>query len=592
MIPFDGMISMIRGLQLTNFMSYKDAYIPLKPGLNLILGPNGAGKSSILLAISLVLGQSYTERGRRLSELIRWGEEEAGISLIVDNTERWGRPFKNIRKDTVKVGRILRRDGDYYYLLEDKITPKREVQAAFSSIGVNPDNMLLIMHQLMVVKFSSTSAQEKLQMLEEAAGFQSYRSDLTEAEWRLKEAMVEERRILDSLNATLDAHDYWRREYEKLKRRRMLEARLRELNAEMAWSRVSRKEEQILKARMRLSEIEDAISRFRRSLEAAEVEAISAKSNFQEALNRMEKVPFREIKAYQRELSIKAEEWVNSEVNRAVSRMSLEDALEKHRILEAQMRILESEVEDLKGGAARLGPRPSSLRKAIELASEIGAVEAELKPLRDVSEDVEDVYLSYTGTLEDLKRKAEEVASARRQLLGELEERMRRWRRVIQEYLEDLNSSFNKILANVGGVGSISLRDAGDVEKAGLEISAAFGSPNPRPLDSLSQSGGERSVALVAFLLALQQKIRSPFRAIDEFDVHMDPRNREAVTRLIISSSKNTPGIQYLAITPGVLKMPGDPVHILVVQKVSGLSQVRELELKDGVEFAEGRLQT
>lgn len=577
---------MIRGVQLHNFMSYKDAYVPLRPGLNLILGPNGAGKSSILLAISLVLGQSYTERGRRLSELIRWGEEEARISLIVDNTERWGKPFKHIRRGEVKVSRILRRDGEYYYLLEDRITPKREVQAAFHSVGVNPENMLLIMHQLMVVKFSSTSAQEKLRMLEEAAGFQSYRSDLTEADWRLKEAMVEERRILDSLNATLEAHDYWRREYEKLKRRRGLEARLRELKAEMAWSRVSRKEDQISKAKAKLEELKGEISKLRRSLEAAEVEAISAKANFQEALNRIEKVPPRDMQAYRRELSLKAEEWVNSEVRRAMSRMELERALERAKILEAQTRILEAEAEDLRRDAESLGSRPASLRRLIDLASEIGAVEAELKPLMGVSDDVEEVYLSYTGTLEDLKRKAEEVASARRELLKELEERMRRWRKVVQGYLEDLNDRFNGILATVGGVGSIGLRDADNVEKAGLEISAGFGSAAPRPLDSLSQSGGERSVALVAFLLALQQKIRSPFRAIDEFDVHMDPRNREAVTRLIVSNARNMPDVQYLAITPGGLKVVDDSIHILVVQKVSGLSQVRELELKDGVDIA------
>ncbi|MEM2901747.1 MAG: ATP-binding protein, partial [Candidatus Bathyarchaeia archaeon] len=57
---------MIKGVSMQNFMSYVNAYVPLKPGLNLICGPNGAGKSSILLAISLVLGQTYTERARRL----------------------------------------------------------------------------------------------------------------------------------------------------------------------------------------------------------------------------------------------------------------------------------------------------------------------------------------------------------------------------------------------------------------------------------------------------------------------------------------------------------------------------------------------
>jgi len=67
---------MIKGITLQNFMSYEHAYVPLEPGLNLICGPNGAGKSSILLAISVVLGQTYTERAKRLSDLIRRGQDK------------------------------------------------------------------------------------------------------------------------------------------------------------------------------------------------------------------------------------------------------------------------------------------------------------------------------------------------------------------------------------------------------------------------------------------------------------------------------------------------------------------------------------
>ena len=87
---------MIKGVVLRNFMSYSNASVPLYAGLNLIAGPNGAGKSSILLAISLVLGQAYTERSKRLSDLIRWGEDQARISLLLDNSPRDGkRPFPN-----------------------------------------------------------------------------------------------------------------------------------------------------------------------------------------------------------------------------------------------------------------------------------------------------------------------------------------------------------------------------------------------------------------------------------------------------------------------------------------------------------------
>jgi chromosome segregation protein len=62
-----------------NFLSYDYARIPLFKGINLITGPNGSGKSSILLGISVALGQTYTERGRRLSDLINYNKDVASI---------------------------------------------------------------------------------------------------------------------------------------------------------------------------------------------------------------------------------------------------------------------------------------------------------------------------------------------------------------------------------------------------------------------------------------------------------------------------------------------------------------------------------
>ncbi len=72
---------LIQEVILENFMSYEYARIPFKPGVNVVCGPNGAGKSSILLGISVALGQSYTERSRKLSDLIRWGKDQARVTL-------------------------------------------------------------------------------------------------------------------------------------------------------------------------------------------------------------------------------------------------------------------------------------------------------------------------------------------------------------------------------------------------------------------------------------------------------------------------------------------------------------------------------
>jgi len=65
------MLTVIKEIILENFMSYAYARIPLRPGLNIICGPNGAGKSSILLALAVALGQTYTERSRKLTEAQR-----------------------------------------------------------------------------------------------------------------------------------------------------------------------------------------------------------------------------------------------------------------------------------------------------------------------------------------------------------------------------------------------------------------------------------------------------------------------------------------------------------------------------------------
>ena len=79
------MVTSVSEIILENFMSYEYARIPFKQGLNIICGPNGAGKSSILLAVSVALGQVYTERSRKLSDLIRRGKDTARVSLIFDN---------------------------------------------------------------------------------------------------------------------------------------------------------------------------------------------------------------------------------------------------------------------------------------------------------------------------------------------------------------------------------------------------------------------------------------------------------------------------------------------------------------------------
>jgi len=641
-------------------MSYKNTSIPLRAGLNLIIGPNGAGKSSILLAISVVLGQAYTERAKKLSELIRWNEQEARISLLIDNEAPKGaRPFPQARSDKVLLTRVLKRSGDYHYLLNNKPISKINLVEGLSRIGLNPDNMLVIMHQLMVGRFGSVSPIDKLLLLEDAVGFGAYRREVLDASSRLQKLTTERETMSSVLEGTKETYLHWQREYEKYELKRKLEDQYKDLQRELIWKRIIRRESSQKRVKDRVSSLQgkivDTKEEFEtshkqhqqvltdlardsedleelreehlklehdRGLRAGALEWISKVTDLlrkqQEVLNTHQQKArdvsvatendqlsqvLSDLVEEQKKISSTAQTadhdfekvrkgiseltsqlgkntdlLIESRVKKEVSNFKLALMEQEVQELEVQLRIGLEEIEPLRTQASQLGPVFENPRDLQQISLDVASVQERLRPLAHLSAEVEKMYRSYGELYEGLKNKAEVVEQNRSEVLGELRERFDRWKTVMDKLLEELSTRYNALLSEVESKGRIVIKASKDIEKAGLELYAGFKGNEPVSLDGLAPSGGERTIALVAFLLSLQQFISSPFRAIDEFDVHMDPRNRETVSKLIYAAAKATDSSQYIAITPGQVTIPGeDNVHVIVVQNVEGSSIVREL---------------
>lgn len=62
-------------------------------------------------------------------------------------------------------------------------------------------------------------------------------------------------------------------------------------------------------------------------------------------------------------------------------------------------------------------------------------------------------------------------------------------------------------------------------------------------------SGGERTFATVALILALWSNMQLPFYSIDEYDVYMDNVNRLATTQLLMMAIENRKN-QFIFLTP------------------------------------------
>jgi chromosome segregation ATPase len=621
-------LATINEIILENFMSYEHARIPLKPGLNIICGPNGAGKSSILIAISVVLGQAYTERSRKLSDLIRHGKEIARATLIFDNKPKDGkRPIPFSKSDTFMLSRYLRRDGSYWYEADYREIDKSQVTRLFREFGINPDNMLIIMHQNMVEEFSIISPQEKLKMVEEAVGFQDYRRRIMEAEDKLSGLISEEESTLKALEAAEQTLNYWKDIYEKSLLRKELVAKRSLLEREAIWAQIIRQEKIISSLKERLRDkkntLENIISRIEQTKEF--VKNSYEKLTFQQmeqrklyySLLELEKA-ITEIQVTERVLSqlnvkpvgklaekVKSFDDSKKQIEDKISKIQIGlsklekeilSSIEKHvnhRINEAILNFRKKSVEDemddinreIKDGEKRLnelaplmekaGKRIETERNLTEIDAEIKIVDAHIQSLGAIPEEAEEMYNAYSKTFNELKEKASIVSENRKRASLELDERKKVWKNVLQKLIDEVNPLYQGILSKMNATGIVRLTDLEDLETAGLELLVGFRGGAPSVLDAYTQSGGERTVSIMAFLLSLQQYIMSPFRAVDEFDVHMDPRNREAIFKAIVSTIRESKGVQYLMITPSQIAITEHDAHVIVVQSVQGKSEVK-----------------
>jgi chromosome segregation protein len=558
----------VREIILENFMSHEYSRIRLEPGLNVITGPNGSGKSSILLGLAVALGQTYTERGARLSDLIRRGKEAARLTVILDNSPVNGeRPFRHIKSDEIAITRYIKKNGEYWHYVNNRFTPKAELEELLRGLGINPNNALIIMHQNMIENFAARDDVEKLRAMEDAVGIASLRERIMDAEARLNSLRSEEASVKRLLAEAGEAVEYWRRELQKLQQLRSLEERKNSLELEYAWSLAN----QVLRSLERKRSILERLLREREGLEQEAErlgrEAGALRGGIRERL-------------YGGGSPEEVLELVDSLVN-----VSVEEGIRRYRIGELSREITEAqseieslsrELEERREAARQRGGEVPTTREPSDILEELKMVTLNIASLGKVTPDAEAMFFLADSRFKEVEARARQLEENVRRALEEVERRRQVWREKLEEILENINPVYQRLLEAVGGRGMIRIRGLDDPPTARLELFAGFRGMEPTLVDARTHSGGERVVSTLAFLLALQSYVKSPIRAVDEFDVHLDPLNREMVTRILVEMAKANPTVQFLFITPGRIPVT-DGVNLIITQNVGGSSFVTSM---------------
>ena len=100
---------------------------------------------------------------------------------------------------------------------------------------------------------------------------------------------------------------------------------------------------------------------------------------------------------------------------------------------------------------------------------------------------------------------------------------------------KEIRLIFNKM---TGGNAWLELQNEDDIFNSGISYLIQF--PNKPKRESTSISGGEKTLAAIVFVLALQKLKPSPFYLFDEVDAHLDAPNSERLAKILEERSKES----------------------------------------------------
>nr|WP_328744075.1 AAA family ATPase [Gulosibacter sediminis] len=180
-----------------------------------------------------------------------------------------------------------------------------------------------------------------------------------------------------------------------------------------------------------------------------------------------------------------------------------------------------------------------------------------------------------------LGEQLEDLVRTRTDLLKIVDDIDVRMREVFAAAFEDTRAAFHEVFPVLfpGGSGDISLTNPDDLLTTGIEVAVK---PAGKKIDKLSLlSGGERSLAAVALLVAIFKARPSPFYIMDEVEAALDDANlgrllevfeslRESSQLIVITHQKRT--MEIADALYGV-SMHRDGISTVVGQRVRELAE-------------------
>lgn len=194
----------LKKIEMKGFKSFCDrTVIEFKKGITCIVGPNGSGKSNITDAIRWVLGEQSTKtlRAKKMSDVIfngtKYKQRQNYAEVILY--------FSSNDNENINIKRIMYRNGESNYYLNNKIVRLKDVKSIIMDTGVGISGYSIIA-QGNIEDILSDSKFDRRKIFEEASQISYLNYKKQESEKKLEKVKLNMERINDiifTINETL-----------------------------------------------------------------------------------------------------------------------------------------------------------------------------------------------------------------------------------------------------------------------------------------------------------------------------------------------------------------------------------------------------
>ncbi len=287
-----------------------------------------------------------------------------------------------------------------------------------------------------------------------------------------------------------------------------------------------------------------------------------------------------QVSEEQKELDEQRMEFVEE---RATLRANLESMNSKRITIMARITGLNSEVDRKHAVLKELSVEMSEMNISIpeegdsipaftQIESKVRGLERRISQIGNVNQLAIEQYDEAAARVEQLRQDASDLRERRTRLIDIAEQLESERRLRLTEVLTQVATNFSRVyqLLQPGGKGDLRLENPEDPFSGGLEMWAKPpGKSNKTRLNLLS--GGEKSMAALALIFAIQDFEPSPFYYFDEVDQNLDSFNAESIAKLCRLRSGRA---QFIMVTLRKVSLQMADHHIGVTHGGDGCSRL------------------